>query len=136
MKRIFLDSDILLDAVLKRPEFMLPALNLLALAHDSRFELMTSSVAFVNTHYFLNKFDKANKFVLLKRLRTAISIINVDETIIDQALKNGADDFEDTVQYYAARKSDVDFIITRNIKDYKQADIPVLTAEDFLRTIL
>ncbi len=51
------------------------------------------------------------------------------------ALKSGIDDFEDAVQYYAAKSAHVDFIITRNIKDYKESTIPVLTAEQFLRTL-
>ncbi|HEY4327966.1 MAG TPA: PIN domain-containing protein [Mucilaginibacter sp.] len=135
MKRIFLDSDIILDALLKRPAFMLPAMNVISLANQSNFKLLTSSVAFVNVHYFLDKFDRAAKFPLLKGLKSVISIIEVGEPIIDLALKSGLNDFEDAVQYYAALSAKADVIVTRNIKDYKQSTIPVLTAEQFLRTL-
>ena len=134
MKRIFLDSDIILDALLKRPEFLVPAMNIISLANIN-FKIVTSSVAFVNVHYFLDKFEKTNKLQLLARLRSIISIIEVGETIIDLALKSGINDFEDAVQYYSAMSVNADFIITRNIKDYKQSTIPVLTAEQFLRTL-
>jgi predicted nucleic acid-binding protein len=134
VKRIFLDSDIILDALLKRPEFLVPAMNIISLANIN-FKIVTSSVAFVNVHYFLDKFEKTNKLQLLARLRSIISIIEVGETIIDLALKSGINDFEDAVQYYSAMSVNADFIITRNIKDYKQSTIPVLTAEQFLRTL-
>ena len=136
MKKIFIDSDILLDALLKRPQFVLDAVNVLVLADNTaEFQLMTSAVAFVNVHYFLDKYDHINKFQRLKGLRLKISIINVDEKIIDQALKSGNDDFEDMVQYFAAISADVDVILTRNKKDYKQSILPVLTAGEFLNTL-
>ncbi|MES2425653.1 MAG: PIN domain-containing protein [Bacteroidota bacterium] len=135
MTKVFLDSDILLDATLKRPEFIVPALNIINLIQKGQLKAVTSSVAFVNVHYFLDKFDKTNKFTLLKKLRSILSIVNVDEEIIDIALKSGINDFEDAVQYYTAKSAGADVIITRNIKDYKESTIPVLTAEQFLRTL-
>ena len=135
MKKIFLDSDVILDALLKRPEFMISAMNVIGLANRADFMIMTSSVAFVNVHYFLDKFDKANKFHLLKSLKSFASIIEIGEVIIDLALKSGLNDFEDAVQYYAAISANIDVIITRNIKDYKQSIIPVYTAEQFLKTL-
>ena len=135
MKKIFLDSDVILDMLLKRPGFYLPSANIIALAYERRINAVTSSVAFVNVHYFLDKYDRNNKFQLLTRIRSVISILEVGETVIDLALKSGLNDFEDTVQYYTALKANVDFIITRNIKDYKQSTIPVLTPDQFL-TIL
>ena len=133
MKKIFLDSDILLDLTLKRPDFMLPVLNIVSLIQTGQLKAVTSSVVFVNVNYFLERYDKANKFKLLKELRSIISIINVNEEIIDLALNSSFSDFEDAVQYYAAINTKCDVIITRNIKDYQQATIPVLTAEQFLR---
>jgi predicted nucleic acid-binding protein len=136
VKNIFIDSDVILDALLKRPGFALPAMNVFLLAADkSNFKAVTSSIAFMNIHYFLDKFDRINKLQLLKGLRSLISIIEVSEVTIDLALKSSFPDFEDAVQYYAAMNAKADVIITRNIKDYKQSSIPVLTAEQFLRTL-
>lgn len=135
MSTLFLDSDILLDATLKRPEFILPALNIISLVQKRQFKAVTSSVAFVNVHYFLDKYDKVNKFKLLKELRGILSIVNVGEEIIDKALKSGTNDFEDAVQYYTAKSAGVNTIITRNIKNYKDSTIQVLTPEQFLKTL-
>lgn len=125
----------MLDVSLQRKPFYLPALNLMELCYQSHFKAVTSSIAFINTHYFLNKFAPLTKIESLKRLRSVISIIEVDETIIDLALNSSFSDFEDAVQYYAAVSVNTNVIITRNIKDYKQSTIAVLTPEQFLRTL-
>jgi predicted nucleic acid-binding protein len=136
VKKLFLDSDVILDALLKRPQFEVEAKNLIKLAYDGRLTAVTSSAVFVNVSYFLDKFDRANHLNLLRQLRDMIAIISVGEKIIDQALNSNFLDFEDAVQYYAAVSSGCEVIITRNAKDYKQSTIPVSTAEQFLRTIL
>ena len=135
MKKVFLDSDIILDALLKRPGFYLPAINILDLAHQSYFKAVTSSIAFINVHYFLNKFNADIAIQSLTKLRLFISILEVNEKTIDIALKSEFKDFEDAVQYYAAKSAGADVIITRNTKDYKESIIPVLTPEQFLRTL-
>jgi predicted nucleic acid-binding protein len=134
VKKVFLDSDIILDALLKRPGFVLPAINIISLA-NIKIRIVTSSVAFVHVHYFLDKFDRSNKFLLMKNLRSMLSIVQVDETIVDLALESGLNDFEDAIQYFAAKNADAEVIITRNIKDYKRSTLPVLTPEQFLKTL-
>jgi predicted nucleic acid-binding protein len=135
MIKAFVDSDVILDALLRREPFYLPAINLLDLAHDLKIELCVSSVAFVNVNYFLRKASLINRIEHLVQLRSIIPIINVDGNIIDLALNSAFTDFEDAVQYYAAVSAKADYIITRNIKDYKYSTIPVLTAEHFLQTL-
>jgi predicted nucleic acid-binding protein len=135
MIKVFLDSDIVLDALLRRVPFYLPAINLMDLAHNNRINVYTSSVAFVNVNYFLNKAKIDNRIDVLIQLRSIVDIINIDAIIVDQALSSIFTDFEDAVQYYAAVSAKVDFIITRNTKDYTHSDIPVLTAEQFLQTL-
>jgi predicted nucleic acid-binding protein len=135
LKTVALDSDVILDALLYRSPLDIPALNILNMGYQGKLKLFTSPVAFVNVHYFLNKFARENKMELLTGLRKVVNISKVDETIIDLALNSNFTDFEDAVQHYAARATGVQVIITRNLKDYKNADIPVLTPEQFLKTL-
>ena len=135
MKKLFLDSDIMLDAGLRRNPFYISAINLLELCHQSQIQCVASSNAFINTYYFMRKFAPATAMASLKNLRSILSITEVNERIVDLALNSNFSDFEDAVQYYAALSANADAIITRNIKDYKRSTIPVLTAEQFLRTL-
>jgi len=90
----------------------------------------------LNIHYASKKIfgEKAARQairVLVKKL----NVIQEDVNLIEQAVDSEFPDFEDAVQYYAAKKADADYIITRNTKHYKHSTIPVLTAGQFLKTL-
>lgn len=55
-----------------------------------------------------------------------------DEKVVDDALSSAFTDYEDALQYYSALSKKVDVIITRNVRDFKHARIPVLTPDEFL----
>jgi predicted nucleic acid-binding protein len=62
-----------------------------------------------------------------------VEIVNLDDKIIELALSNDEfSDFEDGLQYYSALENNVDIILTRNKKDFKNSKIPVLTAKEYL----
>lgn len=105
------------------------------MAHKAHFKAVTSSVIFVNVHYFLNKIAPATKMESLRRFRTVVQILSVDDKIIDMALESNFRDFEDAVQYYTAEKEACNFIITRNSKDYKNSKISILNAEQFIQML-
>jgi hypothetical protein len=71
----------------------------------------------------------------LKIVRSAVSIITVDEKTIDSALSSNISDFEDAVQHFAALSTDCEVIITRNTRDFKFSIVPVLTPEEFLKRL-
>lgn len=70
----------------------------------------------------------------LNNYRILVIILPVDEKIIDLALQSLFKDFEDAIQYHTAVQNNIPIFLTRNLRDYKKADIPVMTAEDFLKT--
>jgi predicted nucleic acid-binding protein len=135
MKVLFIDSDILLDTILMRQPHFSNSFDVVALASNSDYKCCTSVHSLLNIHYSTKKaFDERSARQAIRVLTEQLNIIQEDKNIIDQAITSNFSDFEDAVQYYAAKSAKADFIITRNIKDYKQSDIPVLTAEQFLRT--
>lgn len=70
----------------------------------------------------------------LRKLRIILHVIDSSEKVLDLALNSNFNDFEDAIQYYTALNADIRTIITRNLKDYKAADILVQTPEMFLVT--
>jgi hypothetical protein len=62
-----------------------------------------------------------------------VKILPVDENIVDMALSSKFDDFEDGLQYYAAKEQNLFGIITRNIKDYKIKDTVIQTSKEFVK---
>lgn len=136
MKSIFIDSDILLDLILERYPYYDWALGIFLLLDKEEYSGCTSVHALLNVHYLSKKvYGEKSARASIKLLSVKLAIINEDVSIVDKAIESNFSDFEDAVQYYAAISAGADVIITRNIKDYKQATIPVLTAEQFLRQL-
>ncbi|MDT3404167.1 PIN domain-containing protein [Mucilaginibacter terrae] len=137
-KKVFVDSDIILDLLLKREPFFRFSQTLLNAADKYSFTLYTSTLVIANVHYFLNKSlkDKATARLHIKLLAEIIAILSVvTAEDIDFAINSNNNDFEDAIQISVAENAKADIIITRNTKDYKHSTIPVLTAEQFLRTL-
>jgi len=58
-----------------------------------------------------------------------------DEKIIEKGLNSDFSDYEDSLQYFSALRQDCDILITRNVKDFKRAQIPVMTPDEFLNSL-
>ena len=72
---------------------------------------------------------------LLRKLRIIISVVSVDEKVVDLALNSKFTDFEDGLQYFTARENDIKILLTRNVKDYKEKDLLIQTPEEYLKSV-
>jgi predicted nucleic acid-binding protein len=135
MKNIFIDSDILLDLLAKREPHYTFAAKLFTLIDQRKIIGYTSPIVFANLHYLLRKLT-SNALALksLRKLKTLVNILPVDERVIEQALNSDFTDFEDAIQYFTAINNGVNLILTRNKTDFKKSKIPVTTAEEFLKS--
>lgn len=134
--KIFVDSDALLDFLLERHPFVYYSQSLLNRGRQGAINLYTSTLILANVHYLISKnINKQAAKIAIKEILNFVKILSFDEEHVKLALGNEHVDFEDTIQYYIADKNNCDLIITRNTKHYKRFDIPVLTAEQFLRQL-
>ncbi len=132
MKRLFIDSDILLDVLLDRPPHFDPAAALLNAGFSKSIQLYTSGLVVSHMIYFLKDVHKYNQVKgLLNSLLNGINICTIDHSVIEAALFSNWKELEDAIQYFAAIQAKVDAIITRNKKDYKLSRIPVYTAAEW-----
>ena len=138
MIHIFSDTDILLDLVTGRLPYSVMASSLFTLVEEGQIRSSASSLSYSNIYYVLRKYATHQRILnTLTRLSELLHIQKVDESIIKHALKSRFKDFEDAIQYHVALSDpDIGVIITRNIKDYKAAELPVMTPETFLKTYL
>ncbi len=136
MKIIFVDSDIILDLIAKRDPFYTAAAKFFTYIDKSDFSAVTSPVVISNIFYILQKL-KGRDFALknIRKLRVLLGIITIDEKIIDLALASDIKDFEDAIQLYTAKQNNIEFLITRNVKDYSDKDINIMTAEEFNKIV-
>lgn len=134
MSRLLIDTNIVIDLLSKREEFYDEAADLFSRADKKELELTISSLTFANTNYVLSKI-KSHKEArqILRKFKVLVEVLSLDDKITDLALSDeGFHDFEDGLQYYSAMENEIEVIITRNKKDFKNSKIPVLTAKEFL----
>lgn len=136
MEKIFIDTDVILDLLSARePHYQYAAL-LFSKADEGKVKLFVSSLTFANVHYVLSRqLSSAQAGKMQFRLKTLVSILAVNDKIIDMALASDFRDFEDAIQYHTALEHRIKTLITRNLKDYKKAKINVLTAQQYLKII-
>ena len=128
-RRVFVDTVVILDLLLARELFFPAAAELFLLIQDGEIEGSTSPVVIANLFYILRQGMPATEAVTaLRKLRLLLGILSVDEKTIDRGLASSFADFEDAIQYYSAVAYNLDAVVTRNKKDYKAAEIPVLDA--------
>jgi len=134
MKKVFIDTNILIDLLADRPPFSKCAIEIFDLAERKKIELFTSSHSIATTHYLLKKYIREKDLrILLYSLLEYIDIISIDLFVIQKSLLSTHKDFEDAIQITAANSvRNIDFIVTRNLKDFKDAGIKVLPPDEFL----
>ena len=134
MDRILVDTNIVLDLLSKREEFYKEAQELFTLADQSKVKLYISSLTLANTHCLLtrnHKLDEARKILI--KFKVLVTVLSMDDKILELALISDFKDFEDAIQYHTALENELDLIITRNKKDFKTSALPVLTAKEYLK---
>ncbi|MFN3760823.1 MAG: type II toxin-antitoxin system VapC family toxin [Algoriphagus aquaeductus] len=132
----FLDSDVILDYLLRREPFNLPAREIFGFAFNKEIQIYFSSLTVANIHYLLRK-QYGNDIALdkISELLSFCKILPVSEREIFAAMKSGFSDFEDAIQHFTAiQNPEIEGIITRNLADYRKSQIPVFTPEVFLST--
>lgn len=138
MIRILVDTNIVIDLLSKRDEYYVDAADLFSRADNKEIELTISSLTFANTNYILTKLKSAKESrEILRKFKVLVEILSLDDKITELALSdNSFPDFEDGLQYYSAIENQVEVIITRNKKEFKNSRIPVLTAKEYLASRL
>ena len=135
MNKIFIDTDINLDFMIAREPFAVDAARIFSLSEQNKINLCTTGLVFSNAYYILRKLAPHKKVIeKLTQLTKFIGIIGLSETAVINALSSDFNDFEDALQHYAALSEKVTIIITRNIKDYKNSELAVLTPDQYLKS--
>lgn len=137
MKKLFIDTNVVIDLLSQREPYFLEAATLFSLAEKKQIIITVSSLTIDNTSYtLLQQMDSRKAKMILRKLRLIVGILPLNDKVIDLALNDDTmPDFEDALQYFTALNNEQDIIITRNLKDFKGSKLPVMTANQFLESM-
>ena len=136
IKRIFLDTNVILDLLGERIPFYDAIAKIGTLAEKGRIVLVVSPISFATVNYFISKF-KNSKVARekLRKFKIICEISKLDEQTIEKALNSSFKDFEDALQYFSATESNCKLILTRNGKEFKKSLLPFMTPDEFLKNL-
>ena len=136
MDKLLVDTNIVIDLLSRREEFYGEAQQLFTLSDYNKVKLFVSSLTIANTHFLLSREKTgAEAIKILIKFKILAKVLPLTDKILELALVSDFKDFEDAIQYHTALENDLEIIITRNKKDFKNSLLPVLTAKEYLLKI-
>lgn len=136
MKQVLFDSDVLLDVLLNRQTFVIASARALNTVATEQCLGYLSGHAVTNIYYILHRqLGRSTAHEKLTSLLQRLQVASVTDSVIRAALQSPITDFEDAVTHEAAKASDLELIVTRNVTDFAASSIPVLLPEALLEAI-
>ena len=137
MKHIFLDTNIVIDFLADRKPFSLFAAKLFNFSILGKAKIYVSAVSYNNIYYILRQsHSSVETLKLLDELSEMTEITDLTKSIIKKSLKSDFKDFEDAMQYNCALSLyKVDFMVTRDTKDFKKSTLSIMTPEEAVRLL-
>ena len=132
--KVLVDTNVVVDVLLKQEPFYRDSFVIFRLADNGNIDGILAAVSMTNVFYLLRKAkkDSAEVYRCLDDLTAIFTVAPVTETIVADALALRWKDFEDAIQFVTAQENGTDFIITRNLDDYKASDIPCMSPAEFI----
>lgn len=134
--RLFLDTNVVFDLLGEREPFYNSAAKIATLADKGKVNLIVSALSYSTIFYLLSKFEDSEAVKeKLRKFKVISETSDLTNRIIDKGLSSKFSDFEDALQYHCAIKLDCNILITRNEKDFKGSEIPVMTPDEYLKSL-
>jgi predicted nucleic acid-binding protein len=135
--RVLIDTNIVLDYLLEREPFLQDAEGLFQAIGSEQVVGYVTATTLTDIFYIARRqtqsVERARQVVSITL--TVMEICPVDRTVLEVALTSGLRDFEDAVQIACASTQNLDGIVTRDIQDFSNATIPVLSVSQLLEQL-
>ena len=135
--KILFDTNIILDLLLNRKPFVETSTNLVNFVETNAIEGYLCATTFTTIEYLVSKStSRAKSKVAISNLLKIFNVAEVNKDVLESSFNSKLSDFEDAVQLYSGLNSGVVGLVTRNIKDYKNATELAIYSPEELWAIL
>lgn len=130
------DTNVILDVLLDRSPFVSEAAQLFAAVEMGKLQGMISATTVTTIFYLATKvLGKVLAKKSVSQLLQLFEVASVNRIVLEQAIEADFSDFEDAVLYQSGFQSGVVGIVTRDVKGYKKAKLPIYTPGELLKTL-
>jgi predicted nucleic acid-binding protein len=131
---VLIDTNVILDAITGRAPFNENAEKLFLLTAEDKINASITANSVTDIYYLTRKYLQSieEAKIVLWKLFALFQILDVTGTDCEKALELNMSDYEDALIATCANRNKVDWIISRNTKDFINSPVPAITPEDFL----
>lgn len=134
--KVLFDTNVILDVLLNRQPHVEASAEALSRAETGDLSGYLCATTITTLHYLTAKtLGAAQAMTHIRRLLALCEIAPVHRPVLETALDNGFTDFEDAVLHEAARQVASDAIVTRNLRHFRKALLPIYTPEELLQAL-
>lgn len=132
MKKLFLDTNILIDILLERCDYKEGSV-IMSMGKEEGYEICVSVLTMANLAYILRKTLKGEAlYTAIENITQSVTVLSLTSADFEHAVRLRSNDFEDALQYYCAQANMCDAIITRNKKDFLFSSLPVFSPIEYI----
>ena len=139
MTRAFLDTNVIVDYLVKREFFYPDAAIIMSLAKHRKIKLYAASMSFATASYLMAKHyhnDPAAIKLAISNFIKYCHVTVVDRSTVETSVASAFDDFEDGMQNACAMECKADYIVTRNVDDFTASSLNVVEPSQFLQVLI
>lgn len=130
---LLVDTNIVLDYLLKREPFYKNAKAVMNLCCDDKINGYIALHTVTTIWYILRKTPDKTRRLVLKSVCELLKVVGTTHEEVIAALDNNSFiDFEDCIQSKCAKTAKADYLVTRNISDFSQSEIPAILPQDII----
>lgn len=132
---ILIDTNVILDALLKRSPFDGDAYSILKMADEKKINAYIAAFSITDIYYFISKnLNHENRIKAIKALFNIMSVVSITKQDIEKAISfSEFTDLEDALQMQCFKKIKGDFIITRD-KKFQNISDKAISPKDFIQS--
>ncbi|NOZ52647.1 MAG: PIN domain-containing protein [Gammaproteobacteria bacterium] len=129
--KVLFDINVVLDVLLARKDFVELSASLVGMVENKKIEGYLCATTITTLDYLISKArNKKQAKIEIQKLLKLFRIAKVNSRVLGLSINSRFSGFEDAVQYYSGECSEVDGIVTRNTKDYKNTKLPIYNPEE------
>lgn len=132
--RVLVDTNVFLDFFLNRGEQGKTARTFFLSAHEKKDDIYVSAMSFRDIEYITRKIvgEKESHRILHHLYEGIKKIVDISPDDVINAIFEERKDFEDSLLIEAAERAMVDAVITNNLRDFKNSQLPIFSPEEYL----
>lgn len=136
--KALVDTNVIVDALTSREPWKESAEKIFLMAANQVMDAYITASSATDIYYLVRKYlhstEQAKQVV--GKLYSLMGILAVTKDECLDALASAVSDYEDAVVERTAAKADMDYIITRNVKDYQNGMVKAILPDEFIKNFI